>query len=72
MNGWTVAIVSYMIAIVISFFVAGLIQVMGTILTRFSKNNDAVTETAGIEASADVAPDAAVAAAIVIAKKAAI
>ena len=69
MNGWTVAVVSYGIAVVISLFVAGLIQVMGAILTRFAKDNEAVIEPPHIDPSDEAASDAAVAAAIVIAKR---
>jgi hypothetical protein len=68
MNGLTVAVTTYIIAIVISFFVAGLIQLMGMILTRFAKETE--TQTAAmIEPSLDdtSSSDATVAAAVVIA-----
>jgi Na+-transporting methylmalonyl-CoA/oxaloacetate decarboxylase gamma subunit len=69
MNGLTVAVTSYFIAIVISFFVAGLIQLMGVVLTHFSKNK---TNVNSINAVSDVpvasSDDATIAAVIAIAK----
>lgn len=71
MNGMTVAVVSYIIAVIISFFVAGMIQVMGSILTRYAKDVPATNEVidAGSPSGDDLSDDAAVAAAIVIAKQ---
>ncbi len=71
MNGMTVAVVSYIIAVIISFFVAGLIQVMGTILTRYTKDAPSTDEVSSVDSSSanNLSDDAAVAAAIVIAKQ---
>ena len=70
MNGMTVAVVSYIIAIIISFFVAGLIQIIGSILNRFSKDTPSEGEMMNVESSENIfSDDAAVAAAIVIAKQ---
>ncbi len=70
MNGMTVAVVSYIIAIIISFFVAGLIQLMGSILNRFSKDTPSEDEMVNAESSENASSDdAVVAAAIVIAKQ---
>jgi hypothetical protein len=66
MNGITVAVTSYIIAVVISFFVAGLIQTMSFIMTRCAKNNAILNEVvAETESGSD---DAAIAAVIAIAK----
>lgn len=69
MNGWTTAVVSYVIAIVISFFVAGLIQLMVAILAKFTKPESPVEELAAAgEASEAGNDDTAIAAVIAIAK----
>jgi Na+-transporting methylmalonyl-CoA/oxaloacetate decarboxylase gamma subunit len=71
MNGMTVAVVSYIIAIIISFFVAGLIQIMGSILTRYAKDTPSTDEASSMDSSSEnnLSDDTAVAAAIVIAKQ---
>jgi Na+-transporting methylmalonyl-CoA/oxaloacetate decarboxylase gamma subunit len=69
MNGLTAAVTTYIIAIIISFFVAGLLQLMGAFLTRFSKDKDAVSITSETIETSDVSSnEAAIATVIVIAK----
>jgi hypothetical protein len=66
MSGITVAVTTYIIAIVISFFVAGLIQIMSFIMTRYAKDN--VTLNEAVTEAQSGSDDAAIAAVIAIAK----
>lgn len=69
MNGWTTAVVSYVIAIVISFFVAGLIQLMVIVLSKFSKPDSTEQIPASVNEYVEAAnDDATIAAVIAIAK----
>lgn len=75
MDALTIAIVSYGIAIIISFFVAGLIQVMGAVLSHFSRSQAKENHgTSPMNAPGTVsggtmdATDAAIAAVIAIAR----
>lgn len=67
MNGWTTAIVSYVIAIIISFFVAGVIQLMVAILAKFTKTEASENEL-DVAAESVSRDDSAIAAVIAIAK----
>jgi hypothetical protein len=69
MNALTIAVTSYVIAIIISFFVAGLIQAMGSVLARFSKPAEVSPSPAVVSVGAQTASDeVAIAAVIAIAK----
>lgn len=71
MSGLTVAVTGYFMAIFISFFVAGLIQLMGAILTRFSEKEPVGNKTTVTDVSSATPDDAEIAAVIVIARNAA-
>lgn len=76
MNGLTVAVTSYVIAIVISFVVAGLIHCMGLALNRFSKKAGNTNQESAVMLEASnpveaVSDDPSIAAVIAIVKNAA-
>ncbi|TCL61460.1 hypothetical protein EDC14_103416 [Hydrogenispora ethanolica] len=72
MSASTIAITTYVIAIFISFLVAGIIQVMGAILSHLSQKTAASQNSVAISdapvAQASSSDDAAIAAVIAIAK----
>ncbi len=68
MDEFTVAGVSYLITIVISFLVAGLIQLMVAIFTRYARSTPEAEDPASSEAAAPASDNAAIAAVIAIAK----
>lgn len=67
MDGWTTALVSYLITILISLFVAGLIQGMVFVLSRFSKAQPAKADH-NASSPENHSNDTAIAAAIAIAQ----
>ncbi len=70
MTATNIIVISCFVLIVVAFFVAGLIQVMQVVLTRFSKNTSSVDDLfTGESLSETVSDDSAIAAAIVIAKQ---
>jgi Na+-transporting methylmalonyl-CoA/oxaloacetate decarboxylase gamma subunit len=72
MNGLEIAVISYLIACIISFLVAGLIQLMGSVLTGYVKDRVTVPEAVTAEVPSDDSSSdvAAIAAAIAIVKNA--
>lgn len=69
MNGWSTAVTSYIITIIISLLVAGLIQIMVAVLSRFTKSASAAAR--GLiedQPAQEINDDAAIAAVIAIAK----
>lgn len=68
MTATNIIVISCFVLIVVAFFVAGLIQVMQVVLTRFSKNTPSDLST-GESLSETASDDSAIAAAIVIAKQ---
>jgi cytoskeletal protein RodZ len=70
MTATNIIVISCFVLIVVAFFVAGLIQVMKAVLTRFSKNTPSVADlSTGESLSETASDDYAIAAAIVIAKQ---